>query len=145
MHAIDRSVLVGYSADQIYTLVDSVEEYPRFLPWCGGTEVHARDDVETRAAITIDFKGIRQRFATANRKQRPRFIEMRLVEGPFRSLEGVWRFHTLSDEACKVELSLRYEFASRLLERLVGPAFEHIASTFVDRFVERAAQVYGPR
>ncbi|MEI7970078.1 MAG: type II toxin-antitoxin system RatA family toxin [Betaproteobacteria bacterium] len=145
MHEIDRSVLVGYSAEQLYTLVEEVESYPAFLPWCGGTEVEHRDETHTRAAITIQFKGIRQRFSTSNTRSPPTRIDMKLVEGPFRSLDGTWSFQPLADDACKVRFQLRYEFASRLLEKLVGPVFEHIASTFVDSFVKRAAQVYGPR
>jgi ribosome-associated toxin RatA of RatAB toxin-antitoxin module len=145
MHHIDRSVLVGYSAAQIYALVDHVEAYPQFLPWCGGTVVEARDDALTRAAIVIEFRGIKQRFTTANIKTPPNRIEMRLVSGPFRSLEGAWHFHPLTEEACKVQLVLRYEFSSRLLEKLVGPVFEQIAGSFVDAFVGRAAQVYGAR
>ncbi|MBK8018279.1 MAG: type II toxin-antitoxin system RatA family toxin [Betaproteobacteria bacterium] len=145
MHEVDRSVLVEYSAEQIYTLVERVEEYPQFLPWCGGTVVEARDEAVTRAAIIIDFKGIKQRFTTANAKQWPRRIDMRLVNGPFKSLDGAWHFHPLAEEACKVQLILRYEFTSRLLEKVVGPVFEHIATTFVDAFVKRAGQVYGPR
>ena len=145
MHEVDRSVLVEYSAEQIYTLVDRVEEYPQFLPWCGGTVVEARDEALTRAAIIIDFKGIKQRFTTANAKQWPSRIDMRLVNGPFKSLDGAWHFHPLAEEACKVQLVLRYEFTSRLLEKVVGPVFEHIATTFVDAFVKRAGRVYGPR
>ncbi|MBI1396021.1 MAG: ubiquinone-binding protein [Betaproteobacteria bacterium] len=142
MHEIDRSVLVNYSAEQLFELVDRVEDYPKFLPWCGGTVVQARDDGKTRAAITIDFKGIKQRFSTENSKTVPHHIEMRLIEGPFRKLDGSWHFLPLGDHACKVQFRLRYEFASRLLEKLVGPVFDHIAATFVDAFVKRAGEVY---
>lgn len=145
MHEIDRSVLVNYSAQQIFTLVDSVEDYPKFLPWCGETFVEVRDEHRRRAAITIDFKGIRQRFATDNTRDVPSRIDMRLAEGPFRSLDGTWQFLPLGEEACKVHFRLRYEFASRILEKVVGPVFEHITGSFVDAFVRRAAQVYGPR
>jgi ribosome-associated toxin RatA of RatAB toxin-antitoxin module len=139
---IDRSVLVPFTPEQLYALVDRVEDYPLFLPWCGGTVVQGRDARSTRAAITIDFKGIRQSFSTENLNEPPNRIDMRLVEGPFRKLDGTWRFHALGDDACKVEFSLHYEFSSRLLEKLVGPVFDHIAGTFVDAFVTRAGQVY---
>jgi ribosome-associated toxin RatA of RatAB toxin-antitoxin module len=142
---VERSVLVAYSPEQMYALVDAVEAYPGFLPWCGGSVVEARDEARTRATILIDYRGIKQRFSTENAKQRPSRIDMRLVEGPFRHLDGTWEFQALGPAACKVRLRLNYEFASRILEKLVGPVFEHIASTLVDAFVERADKVYGTR
>lgn len=142
MNEIDRSVLVNFSADQLFALVDGVEDYPEFLPWCGGTALDFRDELVTRAAIIIDFKGIKQRFSTENRKSAPHRIDMKLVEGPFRRLDGTWQFLPLGEHACKVRFQLRYEFASRILEKLVGPVFDHIAATFVDAFVKRAGEVY---
>lgn len=142
MREVDRSVLIDRSAEQMFLLVDRVEDYPAFLPWCGGTEVHARDEVRTHASIVINFKGIRQRFSTDNRKEFPGRIDIRLVDGPFRRLDGSWLFLPLGEAACKVQFQLRYEFSSRILEKLVGPVFEHIATTFVDSFVERAAVAY---
>jgi ribosome-associated toxin RatA of RatAB toxin-antitoxin module len=139
---IDRSVLVPFTPAQLYALVDRVEDYPKFLPWCGGTVVESRDEQRTRASITIDFKGIKQRFSTENLNDAPHRIDMRLVEGPFRHLDGTWVFQPLGEHACKVQFRLHYEFASRLLEKLVGPVFDHIAGSFVDAFVARAEQVY---
>ena len=142
MANIDRSVLVPFTPAQLYALVDRVEDYPQFLPWCGSTTLQSRDDHSTRASITIDFKGIRQRFSTENLNDPPNRIDMRLVEGPFRKLDGAWQFTALGDDACKVQFTLHYEFASRILEKLVGPVFDHIAGSFVDAFVARAEQVY---
>lgn len=144
MREVDRSVLIDRTPEQMFALVDRVEDYPAFLPWCGGTEVHARDESRTHASIVIQFKGIRQRFSTDNVKQHPERIDIRLVDGPFRRLDGSWRFLPLGAMGCKVQFQLRYEFSSRMLEKLVGPVFEHIATTFVDAFVERAAVVYAP-
>jgi len=143
MNEVNRSVLVGHSASRMFALVDDVEKYPEFLPWCGGTELIFRDAQVTRATIHIRYRGIRQSFTTENAKQQPHVMLIRLVEGPFKSLEGSWRFTELSDAACKVELSMRYEFAGRLLERLVGPVFGYIANNLVDAFVKRAQAVYG--
>ena len=144
MREVDRSVLIDRSPAEMFALVDRVEDYPAFLPWCGGTEVHARDEVRTDASIVIQFKGIRQRFSTDNRKSFPDRIDIKLVDGPFRRLDGSWIFLPLGALGCKVQFQLRYEFSSRMLEKLVGPVFEHIATTFVDAFVERAAVVYRP-
>jgi ribosome-associated toxin RatA of RatAB toxin-antitoxin module len=143
MAVVERSVLVGYSAQRMYGLVDGVEHYPDFLPWCGGVNVEHRDGTLTRASIVIAYRGVKQSFKTENRTYPPELIEIRLVSGPFRELDGVWRFTPLSEEACKIEFRLHYEFASRILDKLVGPVFKHIADTFLDAFLKRAEQLYG--
>lgn len=145
MALVEKSVLIEYSAAQMYALVEDVAAYPEFLPWCGDTEILKREGEITRAAITIYFRGIKQRFSTENRAQPQQLIEMSLVEGPFRQLDGSWRFKALGDNACKIEFRLHYEFSSKLLEKIVGPVFHFIASTFVDAFVKRAQQLYGKR
>jgi ribosome-associated toxin RatA of RatAB toxin-antitoxin module len=145
MALVEKSVLIEYSAAQMYALVENVSAYPEFLPWCGGTEILRKEGDVTRAAIVIDFRGIRQRFSTENRADPPRLIEMTLLDGPFRQLDGNWRFKALGDAACKIDFRLHYEFSSRLLEKIVGPVFQYIASTFVDAFVKRARQVYSSR
>jgi ribosome-associated toxin RatA of RatAB toxin-antitoxin module len=143
MAEVSRSVLVGYTPAQMYALVDAVEDYPKFLPWCGGATVLHRDAQVTRATIIISYHGIRQSFTTENLKTAPSQMLIRLVEGPFRSLDGNWGFTGLADQGCKVELGLRYEFSSRILEKMVGRVFNHIADTLVDSFARRAEQVYG--
>lgn len=144
MAIVEKSVLVLHSAQQMFDLVDGVELYPQFLPWCGGTEVKWRDDASTVATVMIDYHHIKQSFTTENAKQIPSLIEMKLQDGPFRHLDGSWRFIALDENACKVEFRLHYEFSSKLLESLVGPVFSHITKNFVDAFVERAEKVYGP-
>lgn len=143
MAIVEKSVLVLHSAQQMFDLVDGVELYPQFLPWCGGTDVKWRDDASTVATVMIDFHRIKQSFTTENAKQIPSLIEMKLQDGPFRHLDGSWRFTALNENACKVEFRLHYEFSSKLLESIVGPVFNHITSNFVDAFVERAEKVYG--
>lgn len=143
MAQVNKSILVGYSAARMFTLVDQVEDYPSFLPWCGGTELKCRDQDTTVATIHIDYHRIRQSFTTRNTKQEPHLIEMRLQDGPFSQLEGSWRFTELDSDACKVEFHLRYEFSSRVLEKLVGPVFDYIANSFVDAFTRRADEIYG--
>lgn len=143
MAEVNRSVLVGHTAEQMYDLVDAVEDYPAFLPWCGGAVVIHRDEQITRATITISYRGIRQKFTTENTKTRPAEMVIRLVEGPFRSLDGSWRFTGLAGRGCKVELSLRYQFSNRILEKMIGPVFSQIADTLVDAFARRAERIYG--
>ena len=145
MALVQKSVLIEYSAAQMYALVDDVAAYPAFLPWCGGTEILKKEGHVTRAAILIDFRGIKQRFSTENRADPPQSIDMTLVDGPFRQLDGSWRFKPLGENACKIEFRLHYEFSSKLLEKIVGPVFHYIASTFVEAFVKRAQQLFGKR
>ena len=142
MAHVKKSVLVGYAAQQMFILIDQVELYPEFLPWCGGTEVKWRDETATLAMIKIDYLGIKQSFTTENTKYFPSLIEMKLQDGPFTHLDGSWRFIELDVDACKIEFDLHYEFSSKMLEKVVGPVFSHIANSFVDAFVRRADKVY---
>lgn len=143
MAQVNKSVLIEYSAQQMFELVDRVEDYPVFLPWCNRTELKFRDDVRTIATLFIDFKAVRSHFTTSNSKLSPHQMLITLVDGPFRRLEGVWQFKPLDEHACKIEFSLNYEFSSRLLERIIGSVFSHITGTFVEAFVKRARVVYG--
>lgn len=143
MAVIEKSVLIARTAQQMFDLVDAVEDYPKFLPWCGGTELLTRTDSVTAARLHINYHGIKAHFATENPKEAPHWMNIQLREGPFRKLDGNWRFTQLGDAGCKVEFRLSYEFSSSVLERVLGPVFNHIASTFIESFVKRAQQVYG--
>ena len=145
MQSVQRSALVSYHAAEMFALVDDIESYPQFLPWCGATHVLSRDADEVRATIEIAKSGIRKSFTTANRLQPNEMIEIQLLDGPFRHLEGFWRFDSLGDEACKVSLNLEFEFSSRMLGMMVGPVFSQIANSLVDAFCARASDVYGRR
>lgn len=143
MHSIERSVLVPYSAAQMFDLVAGVEKYPEFMPWCGGSQVQACDEHGMRASVTIAFAGLRQTFTTQNQHTYPSLITLELIDGPFSELHGHWAFVALTEEACKVVFTLRYEFSSRTLEKLVGPVFNRIANGFIDSFTKRAEACYG--
>lgn len=143
MAVVEKSVLIERTPIQMFDLVDQVELYPQFLPWCGGTEVLERTDGRTVATLRVDFRGLKTHFTTENDKQKPTLMTLKLKDGPFRLLEGSWRFIPLGDAACKIEFKLNYEFSSRLLDKALAPVFNHIANTFVESFVKRAEQVYG--
>jgi ribosome-associated toxin RatA of RatAB toxin-antitoxin module len=145
MTSISKSALVSYSPAQMFALVDGIEAYPEFLPWCRGAKVLSRTDDEVRATIELSKGGVEKAFTTCNRNQKNKMIEMRLVEGPFRQLEGFWRFDALGDDGCKVSFDLEFEFASRMLGMVVGPVFSQIANSMVDSFHKRAVEVYGKR
>jgi ribosome-associated toxin RatA of RatAB toxin-antitoxin module len=143
MKKISRSAILEHSAEQVYALVEDVEAYPGFLPWCRAARVE-RNPEGTRATLSVGMRGIQQSFTTQNRNDPGRSIDMRLVAGPFRSFTASWRFSPISPHACRIEFSLQYEFSSRALGKLLQPLFDGIADTMVDAFTRRAAKVYGP-
>lgn len=145
MPRVDQSVLVSHSAEELFRLVDDVESYPNFLPWCGGTTVKTKDDEITEAAIMINFHGIKQSFTTRNVKTFPSRMDVKLIDGPFKQLQGHWNFIALNEHACKVELVLEYEFASKWLEKIVGPVFGRIAGSLMEAFVKRADSLHAAK
>lgn len=142
MKSVRKTVLVPHSVQRMYALVDQVEDYPQFLPWCGGAATRERTAESVVAEIRIAYHGVRQTFVTRNDNRPPERIDMNFVRGPFRSLAGHWRFVPLGDLGCRIEFSLDYEFANSVLERLVGPIFDTITDRFVDAFVRRADVIY---
>jgi ribosome-associated toxin RatA of RatAB toxin-antitoxin module len=145
VNEIRRSALVPFPAEGMFDLIEAAEDYPEFLPWCAGATVLERDEGVVAATIAIDYHGVRFRLDTRNPKQRPQFMAVRLLRGPFRNFEGEWHLSQLAADACKIEFHLRYEFESTVMAKLAGPVFGNIANTLVDAFVRRAEQVYGTR
>ena len=143
MAVVHKTVLLSYSAAQMFALVDKVEDYPAFLPWCGGVVIKERAPDRLVAAISINYHGVKQSFTTENINHPPTSMQMKLVEGPFRQLDGQWNFKALREDACKIEFELHYEFSSKILEKLIGPVFGIIANSFVESFCKRAEEVYG--
>ncbi|TDI79382.1 MAG: type II toxin-antitoxin system RatA family toxin [Betaproteobacteria bacterium] len=143
MAKIEKSVLVNHSASRMFALVDAVEDYPKFLPWCDGSSVITQSGNVTHATIKINYLHVRHSFTTENKRKPPELIEMTLLDGPFQHLDGHWRFVPLEDNACKIEFRMHYTFSHKLLEHLVGPVFFIITSNFVEAFVKRANEVYG--
>ncbi len=143
MHVIERTVLVPYSAKQMFDLVADVEKYPEFMPWCGGSSVSQSDEHGMLASVTIALAGVRQTFTTRNIHDYPNSIELTLVDGPFSDLVGHWLFVPITDDACRVVFNLNYEFSSRALQMVVGPIFNRIATSFIDSFTQRAEVCYG--
>jgi len=143
---ISRNALVPYTTEEMYKLVEDIESYPQFLPWCRSTEVLSRDENEVKASIEIARSGLHKSFTTTNRMQKNKIIEMRLLKGPFKHLQGFWRFDALKNsQACKVTFDLDFEFESKLMALAAGSVFNQIANTMVDAFSKRAVEVYGER
>ncbi len=151
MKHVKKSVLLWYSASEMYELVVSVPAYPEFLPWCARTEILSTSEDQTTARLYLAFHGVRHAFTTRNTQVRNASVQVALVDGPFSQLEGSWLFTALEAPsasggvACRIDFDLRYAFSSRALEMVVSPVFDRIANTLVDAFVKRAEQVHGPR
>ncbi|MEO7548669.1 MAG: type II toxin-antitoxin system RatA family toxin [Ramlibacter sp.] len=146
MKTVHKSVLIWYSAQEMFDLVTDVTRYPEFLPWCDRAAVLETDADGMRAEVGIAFGGILQTFTTRNDHVPGREVVMKLVDGPFSQLDGHWAFTPVGDDSqrsCKVELDLRYGFGNAALGAVVGPVFDKIAGSLVDAFVKRAEQVYG--
>ena len=144
MKTVHKSVLIWYSAQEMFDLVTDVDRYSEFLPWCDHASV-VPEGTGMLAEIGIAFGGLHQTFKTHNEHVPGREVSMKLIEGPFSNLEGQWKFTPLGERqrACKVELELHYGFSSGTLSRLVGPVFDKIAGSMVEAFVKRAEQVHG--
>ncbi len=145
MKTVHKSVLIWFSADEMFALVTDVASYPQFLPWCDHAAVLAHDENSMTAEIGIALSGLRQTFTTRNEHVSGRSVTMKLVNGPFSRLDGEWKFIPLGGDqqrGCKVELELHYGFDNAALRALVGPVFDKIAGNLVDSFVKRAEQVY---
>lgn len=145
MATVKKSALVLYSAAEMYNLVNDIESYPQFLPWCRSTHVVLCGEDELRATIEMAKGAVHKTFTTSNRMQKHKMIDIRLLEGPFQRLEGYWRFEPLRTNACKVSLDMEFEFSSGLLRKVVEPVFKQIANSLVDAFCKRAVDLYGKR
>lgn len=146
MKTVQKSVLIWYSAEEMYALVTDVAKYPEFLPWCDRSRVIDQDASGMTAEVGLAFGGIRQSFTTRNTQIAGREVQLKLVSGPFSNLDGVWKFTPVGEvgeRACRVELNLNYGFSNFALQALIGPVFDKIASSLVEAFVKRAEQVYG--
>ncbi|KTC78544.1 type II toxin-antitoxin system RatA family toxin [Legionella sp. PATHC035] len=142
MPVVRKARTVNYTCEQMFALVNEVERYAEFLPYCAESLVHHRDEDEVQATLVIGAAGMSKSFTTRNRLQINKMIEIRLVDGPFSHLEGFWRFDEV-EEGCKVSFDLEFEFAGRMFSMLLGPVFEQVTDKMVDSFCERAKAIYG--
>jgi len=140
--SIKQNALVPYSAAQIYDLVNDVEKYPEFLPWCKDSKVVERGDDYLKVQVDIAKGSIHKSFVTRNVLTPKEKIEIFLEDGPFHILEGIWCFIPLDEKASKIDFELDFKFSNKFLEMAVGPFFKHIANTFVHSFEQRAKTVY---
>lgn len=142
MYKITRSALVPYSDEQMFTLVNDVENYKNFLPWCGGSRMVEETEDSGIASIDIAFKGVHKSFTTRNVLSRHSGIEMAMVDGPFSTLQGRWTFKALDENACKICLDLDFDFSNRIIGAVIGPVFKIIADSMIESFCKRAEEIY---
>lgn len=142
MPTIHRSALVAFSAQSMFDLVNDVESYAEFLPGCSESKIVNRTDKVMQAALLVSKAGIKQWFTTENVLLPAKQIQMKLVEGPFKQLQGSWTFSPLNESACKIELNLQFEFKSKMVELAFGKVFNGLAANMVNAFTQRAKVVY---
>jgi len=126
----------------MFLLIDNIDAYPDFLPWCRCTEIHHRNDQNVIATIVLSKNGIKSQFTTSNKLIQYDAIELTLSDGPFSHFEGGWSFDNLEDKGSKVEFKLKFELKNSVLDLSLGQFFEKICDKLVDAFVLRAKEVY---
>ena len=139
---VQRSILVPYSDQQMFDIVADIDSYDEFLPWCAHSEVLSSDGEDVEASLKVAYKNLSMTFSTRNKHRQPREISMQLKSGPFSQLSGAWSFQHLTDQACKIALSLEFEFESRMMSRMFSGAFEQIIISQIAAFEARAKQIY---
>jgi ribosome-associated toxin RatA of RatAB toxin-antitoxin module len=142
MREVKRMALVAYTPAQMFALVDDIERYPEFVPWVARAEVLERRDNEVTALLEMERAGVKERFTTRNSLHAPDRIDLQLVDGPFRVLEGRWTFDSVRDRGTKIELWIRFEFSNPVTSLLLSRSFEKSCGQMVDAFTTRARTVY---
>ena len=143
MYTINRSALIPYSDQMMFDLINDIEDYQNFLPWCGGSAVLEDTENTRTGSVKIAFKGINKTFTTCNTLSPPSEIALKMIDGPFSKLQGKWTFKALDENACKISLELEFDFANRIVGAVIGPVFKIIADSMLDSFCKRADSLYG--
>tara|TARA_B100001175_G_C18871629_1_gene339975 strand:- start:37 stop:474 length:438 start_codon:yes stop_codon:yes gene_type:complete len=138
MITIKKHALVLHSREKMFNLVDRIEDYPNFLPWCNKTILIDRSKKITKATIFINYRNVKQSFTTENAKIFPTNMKIKLVDGPFKILKGEWNFIEIEKDTCKIEFELHYEFSNFILDKIMSPVLNLIANTFIDNFIAEA-------
>ncbi len=145
MKAVKQCVTLPYSAAQMYAIVNAIEDYSSYLPWCSASEVFSRTPHEVVASITVTKGGAHSTFTTRNALIPNQQMELLLLDGPFKTWRGLWQFIAVDDQTCEVKFELDFDFHSKLLEMMVGPIFMHVTEGMVDAFAQRAKELHGAR
>ena len=145
MIEINKTTVVPYTPEEMYVLVNDIESYPVFLPWCTAAKILSRQEESLTATLSLALGKIKQSFTTENTMQDGSRIDMQLTEGPFKHLSGYWRFIQEDEQSCNIQLHMHFEFKNKIIKHTLGKAFYKVMDTLVDSFVQRAQQIYGNR
>ncbi len=145
MTEISRTTLVPYTSDEMYVLVNDIESYPSFLPWCTEAKILSQQEESLTATLSMALGKIKQSFTTENTMQDGSRIDIQLIEGPFKHLSGYWRFIQEDEQSCHIHLHMHFEFKNKIIKQTLGRAFYKVMDTLVESFVQRAQQIYGSR
>jgi ribosome-associated toxin RatA of RatAB toxin-antitoxin module len=143
MHLIKHSAILPYSATQMFELVNAIEDYPHFLPWCKSAHIVEREENTVTATVEVSKGGVHKTFTTHNTSIPYKAITIELVQGPFDHLLGAWQFNALNETACSIDFTLDFKFKNKLSSLLLTPLFSYIGNTMIDAFTKRAIEVYG--
>ncbi|TNF69508.1 MAG: type II toxin-antitoxin system RatA family toxin [Gammaproteobacteria bacterium] len=143
MSKVEKSATVSYSAEAMFNLVNDIEAYSEFLPWCSKAEVLKRTDDLVEGKLYVAKGGFEKSFATRNRLKKNKEMTLELLEGPFKKLYGLWQFNEIDDHSCTVNFTMEFEFSNPFMAMTVGMVFNNIANTMLDAFCKRADEVYG--
>ena len=142
MLTISKSVITPYTPAQMYALVSDVANYKNYLPWCPSSEVLKTDGNKIVGRVDISYLKVKAHFTTENINTLNERIDMNLVDGPFKHLQGHWKFTPLGENGCKVEFKLDYKFSNFIIEKVIGTVFEIVIKNIVDSFVKKAHEIY---
>jgi ribosome-associated toxin RatA of RatAB toxin-antitoxin module len=142
MRTIERSALVPHSPEQMFALVQDIERYPEFVPWVARATVLSRSATEVVGRLEMERAGLRETFTTRNLLEPPQRMDLQLLEGPFKTLEGRWSFEPIGARGTRIALVMRFEFANPITSMLLSRTFEKSCNQLVDAFVARARSCY---
>ena len=145
MTEIIKTTVVPYTPEEMYVLVNDIESYPTFLPWCTAAKILSKQEERLTAKLSLALGKIKQSFTTENTMQDGSQIEMRLIEGPFKHLNGYWKFNLEDEQSCQIQLHMNFEFKNKIFKHTLGKAFYKVMDSLVESFVQRAQQIYGNR
>lgn len=144
MTRISRSSLVLHTPDQMFDLVNDIEAYPAFLPWCKSSQIISKSDNVVTASVTMSKAGLTHSFSTENTNLHGESIKIKLVDGPFNHLEGLWQFKPIgNNDGTRVQLDMDFEISNGILAVALGPVFTQISGSLVEAFCKRAQEIYG--
>tara|TARA_B100000886_G_scaffold340409_1_gene309784 strand:- start:7491 stop:7943 length:453 start_codon:yes stop_codon:yes gene_type:complete len=141
MNVVNQSEDINVNVSLIFDLINNVDKYSSFLPWCSNSSILSNSSSEMTAEIEIAGKPITWKFKTKNNYKVNEIIKIKLVDGPFKNLEGYWKFNSIDDHNTSVSLFLEYEFNSKIIELSLKPIFATIMSSILDSFISEAFRI----